>query len=375
MKQRLQTLTIRILLSALFLLLLPTYAWEATAIAPVSVIFKADIPHKEPLPMVKLFRTVPKKTSTASNESLFSFSVLSDIHVGAEDEDSQKRFRAALADHHLIRPDSRLMVLNGDLSNGNEADNRSLVSIMSEQTLPPVHATMGNHEYYGMWQTENGGQDTSKLNPKWTSQKAIDLFHQMFNYEKPYHELVMEDYHFLFLGGEFYRDVDPNVKEDAYLSTEQLRWFQEKLKASAAAAPDKPIFVFLHQPLVHTVDGSDQELGVVQHEELRAIVNAYPNVVFFSGHTHWNLETTKQIKQLEFLAVSSASVQEIWNSNNEPEGSAASQSIVVDVYTDRIVIHGREHSEKRWIEPAFVKRYGGNIKGIQAIMVGQRNKS
>jgi hypothetical protein len=133
--------------------------------------------------------------------------------------------------------------------------------------------------------------------------------------------------------------------------------------------------VFLHEPLVYTVDGSDQELGVVQHEELRAIVNAYPNVVFFSGHTHWNLETTKQIKQLEFLAVSSASVQEIWNANNEPEGSAASQSIVVDVYKDRIVIQGREHSEQRWIEPAFVKRYGGNIKGFHAIMAGQRNKS
>ncbi|UKS26457.1 metallophosphoesterase [Paenibacillus sp. HWE-109] len=348
-KSNLRSVVIRILLFSLLVLLLPTYAWEATATAPATPA-ATQLQSLAPL-------TIKKLQMPISTEPLFSFSVLSDVHVGAKDKDSQERFRAALADQLAIRPDSKLMVLNGDLTNGINNDYKSLFKIMYEFTLPPVHATMGNHEYYGLWETKQEYLDTSKLRTDWSSRQAINSFQQMFNYDKPYHELVMEDYHFLFLSGEAYQDLDASVKEDAYLSPDQLAWFQAKLKLAAEAGPDKPIFVFLHQPLVHTLGGSDQDLGVVQHEELRAILNQYPNIVFFTGHTHWNLETTEQIKQLQFLAVGSSSVREVWNDHNEPEGSKASQSLVVDVFADQIAIQGREHSEKRWIEPAFVKRY------------------
>ncbi|MEC0226013.1 metallophosphoesterase family protein [Paenibacillus alba] len=364
---------IRIFLFMLLVLLLPTYAWEATATAPAKMaIAAAPASIMPPLPLTKnasqrvaslalqnltaQFQQAKQATPVAA--PLFSFSVLSDVHVGAKDTDSQKRFRAALADHMNIRPDSKLMVLNGDLTNGINNDYKSLFNIMYEFKLPPVHATMGNHEYYGLWETKQEDLDTSRLSTDWSSGQAINSFEQMFNYKKPYHELVMEDYHFLFLSGEAYRDVDANVKEDAYLSPEQLAWFKDKLALSSTADADKPIFVFLHQPLVHTLGGSDQELGVVQHEELRAILNQYPNVVFFTGHTHWNLETTEQIKQLTFLAVGSSSVREVWNAKNEPEGSAASQSLVVDVFADRIAIQGREHSDKKWLGAPFVKKYG-----------------
>ncbi|OAS18008.1 hypothetical protein A8708_28790 [Paenibacillus oryzisoli] len=298
-----------------------------------------------------------KPATTQNSEPLFSLSVLSDVHVGARNSDSQKRFRSALADHAAIRPDSKLMVLNGDLTNGNPADNKALMSIIDAATHPELHAAIGNHEFYQMWATPSGGQDVTKLNPNWSTPQAISLFKQMFNYNQLYHENVLDGYHFLFLGGEQYRDVDPSVHEDAYLSPEQLGWLQERLANADKHSPDKPIFVFLHQPIVHTIEGSDTELGVVQHEQLLAILSSYPNVVLFSGHTHWNLETTKQVNQLEFLAVGSSSVAEVWNGNNEPEGSKASQSLVVDVYSDHIAIRGREHSEQRWIEPAFVKSY------------------
>ncbi|MEC0226008.1 metallophosphoesterase family protein [Paenibacillus alba] len=291
---------------------------------------------------------------------LFSFSVLSDTHIIASDTESQLLLSRALADHHALRPNSKLLVMNGDLTNGSEADYRSLQTLLSSQPHAPVHATMGNHDYYGVWRTPEGGMDTSKMNPAWSSKQAVALFDRLWGYDKPYHELIVEGYRFLFLSGEAYRDVNASYAEDAFLSPEQLAWLRERLTNAGTADAGKPVFVFLHQPLPQTLDGTDRELGVIQHQELRALLDAHPNVIFFSGHTHWNLETTQQVKQLKFLAASSASIREVWSSQNEPETMAISQSLVVDVYKDRVVIMRREHSRKRWIEPSIAKGYDVN---------------
>ncbi|MEW9700995.1 metallophosphoesterase [Paenibacillus sp. SI8] len=296
----------------------------------------------------------PEETQAAP---LFSFSVLSDVHITTWDGEAQRLLRNALDDHHAMRPDSKLLVLNGDLTGGDEADYRALLGLLGKLPHAPVHATMGNHDYYRMWRTPEGGMDTRKLNPNWSSRQAVELFDRMFHYDKPYHELIVEGYRFLFLSGEAYRDVDASINENAFLSAEQLAWVKERLDASAATDAGKPVFVFLHQPLPQTLDGTDRELGVVQHKELRALLDAHPNVIFFSGHTHWNLETTRQVKQLKFLAASSASIRQVWNAQNEPEVRSISQSLIVDVYKDKVIINRREHSQKRWIEPSIAKGY------------------
>ncbi|UJF32851.1 metallophosphoesterase family protein [Paenibacillus hexagrammi] len=291
------------------------------------------------------------------SEPLLSFSVLSDIHITSWDAEAHRRLREALADHAEIRKDSKLLVLNGDLTDGDEADYRSLLAILNHTAHPPVHATMGNHDYYRLWRGPDGKMDTTRLNPAWSSKQAVEQFMRMFHYDKPYHELVSEGYHFLFLSGEAYRDVQPTVGEDAYLSPEQLGWLRERLQAAAAEDPHKPVFVFLHQPLPGTLDGTDRERGIVQHQELRALLDAHPNVILFSGHTHWNLESTQQVKQLRFLAASSASIRQVWNGQNEPESRSLSQSLVVDVYKDHVIINRREHSKRRWIQPSINKGY------------------
>lgn len=288
---------------------------------------------------------------------LFSFSVLSDTHIMTTDNVSQVLLSRALADHHKLRPESKLLVLNGDLTGGSEGDYRSLMGLLSSQPHAPVHATMGNHDYYGVWRTPEGGMDTSKMNPAWSSKQAVALFDRAWGYDKPYHELIVEGYRFLFLSGEAYRDVNASNKEDAFLSAEQLTWLRDRLTAAGTADAGKPVFVFLHQPLPQTLDGTDRELGVVQHQELRELLDAHPNVILFSGHTHWNLETTNQVKQLKFLAASSASIREVWSAQNEPETIGVSQSLIVDVYKDRVVIMRREHTTKRWIEPSIAKGY------------------
>jgi Icc protein len=294
--------------------------------------------------------------NTRINEPIFTFSVLSDLHITGWDQESHRLFRSALSDHTELHPTSSLLVLNGDLTNGHAEDYEALGQLLQEQKHAPVHATMGNHEYYGLWRTPQGGMDTTKLNETWSSLKATQLFTQFFNYEKPYHDLWIKDIHFIFLSGEAYRDVDAGIREDAYLSKEQLGWLKKTLTSTSGhinplrrLLRKRPTFVFLHQPLPHTLDGTDSEQGVAQNQELYKLLKSTPNVFLFSGHTHYELGQTRQIHQHDFLSVGTSSIRYVVNANNEPVSPPLSQSLVIEVFKDRVNIRGREHSTRSWL--------------------------
>ncbi|MEF3306697.1 metallophosphoesterase family protein [Paenibacillus sp. GYB003] len=329
-----------------------------------------------PLPFVR----------TEPDRPLASFSLLSDIHIQQYDKTSHRLFMKALQDHYSIKPDANMLVLNGDLTNGEPADFDTLRRLLDRVPHAPVHATMGNHDYYRMWR-HGDRYDYTRLGREWSSEKAVAQFTGFFGYAKPYHEAFAGGVPFLFMSGEAYRDADDSIAEDAYLSDAQLDWLEARLaehrarRAAAgrdgrkprigAASPDTaaevgegrstapaakaPALVFLHQPLPGTLDGTSAGLGVVQHERLRAILERYPFAVLLSGHTHWDVETTKQLWRGSFAAVGSGSVRSVYGADNEPVKPDKSESLFVDVYAGRLVIWAIDHGSGRWIgEPAVI---------------------
>lgn len=301
------------------------------------------------------------------NKPIASFSLLSDIHVQEDDKLSQKLFVKALKYHYSIKPDADMLLLNGDLTNGGKEDFDKLRELLDSSPHAPVHATMGNHEYYGMWR-HGGIYDYSKLGKGWTSAKAVAQFAGFFGYSKLYREVSVHGIPFLFMSGEAYRDVDVSIAEDAYLSDEQLDWLETRLaehrdrrgaKSGSAGGPDLPALVFLHQPLPGTLDGSSIERGVVQHERLRSILDQYPFAVLFSGHTHWDWETTNQVWNGPFTAVGSASVRSVYGPDNKPVNPVKSESLFVEVYSGRLVVRAIDHKDDRWIGEPIVIEWNG----------------
>jgi predicted phosphodiesterase len=288
------------------------------------------------------------KTAAKNDEPQMTFSVLSDIHIVDFDKRSHHLFLEALKDHREINPQSSLLVLNGDLTDGYRGDYERLNKLLGQVSHPAVHATMGNHEYYQVWDRYHLGH---KLNPDWISGQAKELFLSYFKYGEVYHDFWLGGHHFIFLSGERYRDEDPAVREDAYLSQRQLRWLSERLndEPASSAEPKRPAFVFVHQPLKHSLDGSALERGIVQHEQLRHILsNKHRLIILFTGHTHEDVEETKQFRYDQFYMVGSGSVRQAVK-NQSPCNK--SESLVVEVYDNRIVIKKREHLQKRWILP------------------------
>lgn len=151
---------------------------------------------------------------------------------------------------------------------------------------------------------------------------------------------------FYFLGSEQYRQSNPNNNEDAWLSLAQLKWLQSQLQDNYIK--HKPLFVFLHQPLQGTVSGSLSR-GIVQHNELKQLLSQYPEVILFTGHTHWELQLTSTLIRDVFTMVNSSSVSYPYDSNDQLIQGNRSEGLVIVVYADRIHVRGRDFYNQAWI--------------------------
>ncbi|QDH20302.1 metallophosphoesterase family protein [Saccharibacillus brassicae] len=164
----------------------------------------------------------------------------------------------------------------------------------------------------------------------------------------PYHAHWIGGYHFIFLGSEV-----PHPK-DCDLSSAQLRWLQERL--TEKSSPDRPVFVFLHQPLMDTVAGSMERqgwYGVNQDAELKKVLSACPQAILFTGHTHWQLEAERTMYDGQGVMPSmfnASSVAYLWTDGDEH--LTGSEGLQVDVYGDRVVVRGRDFVKRAWIEGA-----------------------
>lgn len=181
----------------------------------------------------------------------------------------------------------------------------------------------------------------------------------------PYYEEVINGNHFFFLASESVKGGDL-----ADLSDTQLEWLDNKLWHIAQKKSPEPVFIFCHGALANTVAGSYSYQytiengikktwnGVLQDSKLRFILNKYPNVFYFSGHSHWNLSSANTMYQdkatygggIGATLFNGGSVTNLWSDNGGIAGG--SQGLHVKVYEDKVVVKGRDYANKKWISDA-----------------------
>lgn len=279
----------------------------------------------------------------AANGPNVSFAVMSDIHIHNKNTDVHQRLQRALTDYWRLNPQLDFIAINGDLTNGFPSHYDVLRRILTEVPHAPLHFTPGNHDFYKMLYNRKGELDREHLPNGWSSEKAIALFKQFTGYDKPYHDVWVNGYHFIFLANEKSRDFDQSIEKHGYISDKQLLWLQQQLVKGAGEA-NKPTFVFFHQPLPRTLSGSQYDVSIMQHQKLRRLLEQHPKVIFFSGHTHYSLRRTNQKYFDSFLMLGSSSIM-----RNE-------ESLYVEVYDDYIDIFSRDHRRGEWI-PNKAYRY------------------
>jgi Icc protein len=280
-------------------------------------------------------------------ELLLSFFLLSDMHISAGVEAMTEKLHYALKDITTVDLPIDTIIFGGDLTDmAREVDYRLLRNILDEYKLPPLYANMGNHDYYDIWIDKNGAFSTETVPNGKTDAMARERFMKFFGYDKPFKDVWIGDTHLILLSQEAYAQEKPEVGEGAWYSDEQMTWLTETMKQHDGG---KPAFVFIHQPLpAPGSDGGSHRL--VRAKEFRAILEPYKNVFVLSGHTHRSFTSENHYNtENSFHWFNNASVGRTRSATN----SKSAQGMYVQVYTNEVVIRGREFSDGTWIDSAL----------------------
>lgn len=230
--------------------------------------------------------------------------VISDVQGDLADLERVLDDQAALglADH---------LVVNGDLvPTGTQAEYDAYTGVLAAGPLPRrVTQTIGNHETYT-------GESSEVLTDRFLAETGMPAVYSVQRVKG--HPLVH-------LG----TTSTPAGGVSATLGQEQLDWFDGVLDRLPA---NRPVVVLSHHPLPRTVSGTDwpgsyeQEYAAGEADRLLEIIGDHPNVLFVTGHTHYDLRRDDWMvrKVVEggdprgFTAVNGGSVQTTWT--RTPDG-------------------------------------------------------
>ncbi len=290
-------------------------------------------------------------------DPLYTFDIVTDTHVTTDQSNiKNKNFLTMLKDVVKVDPDSETLVVIGDMTDtGYESEYQNLMSMYNSVSgAPNMLWAIGNHDF-----TLNRGNYTTQTN----------LFYKYAKVDNVYYDKWIQGNHFIFLGSEA---VDTAEGINAIITDAQLNWLESKLAENYI--PGKPIFVYCHQAIYNTVAGSLPGQGWdgigdegtdadASEQRLKAILAKYPEAMYFTGHSHWELNsvgTMYEGNSSMCTAFNAGSAGYLWTSyGNTYSGGyyysddhGGSQGFVVEVYRDKVVVRGRDFVEGKWMPSA-----------------------
>ena len=227
---------------------------------------------------------------TGPEDGIMSFEVISDAHISGTNSSASpnQKLIDAMDDIANDYASGVSAVLNcGDYSNyASESETQGYFNIIAPyKDQFEILTAMGNH-------------DVRWLSGGWEEAEGRYLgYNQDYMGDTPdgqsYFDKWIGGYHFIVLNTQW------DTKDRAYLSPEELDWFEETLAEDAS--PDKPIFVVLHQPLYDTYTNSNAWPVGAQDHQIKEILRDYPQTVMFNGHIHDGLGAI-EVKQTTYRA-------------------------------------------------------------------------
>lgn len=233
------------------------------------------------------------KAEKAENfEPVLRFAVCSDVHLSNQDDGPQngEKFRKmfSVAYDFAAKSDYKgldAVLVAGDMTDSGKAEEYEIYRDITKECVKEgtqLLTVMGNHEHIEY-------RDTT------APEKAIEVFKQYVSDEVDFHK-VIGGYHFIGVS------YDASGKEEFKTKTE---WLRAELDKAVADTGDKPIFVMQHPHPALTVYGSVNWANM----DIRLVLKDYPQVVDFSGHSHYAPNDPRSIHQSTFTAIGSGGVK------------------------------------------------------------------
>ncbi|MCR5042437.1 MAG: metallophosphoesterase [Clostridia bacterium] len=114
------------------------------------------------------------------------------------------------------------------------------------------------------------------------------------------------DFHTVINGFHFI-GLSASENDDVHYDEAQVAWLRAQLEEATAEDPVKPVFVMHHEHVSNTVYGSSDFEGWGQ-TYFTDVLDDFPQVVDFSGHSHYPLNDPRSLWQGAFTAVGTGAV-------------------------------------------------------------------
>jgi 3',5'-cyclic AMP phosphodiesterase CpdA len=266
------------------------------------------------------------------------FPVISDVHINADHDKTLEKFTTTLKQLNRVVPKQDAIVVVGDLTdNGLTAEYDKFMKAYqaNKQSKSASLIAIGNHDYWN-------GLSVAEAQKRFLDKTGMPSI---------YYHKVIKGYHFIVMG------TEDGVTEGTF-TAKQIGWLGEKLKLARKDDPNKPIFVFHHQPIKDTIYGS--EWGFTENRDLfYNTLKEYPQAITFSGHTHYPLDDPKIIHQKDFTTIGTSTGAYLWLDAGRiqgevPEGAdILNQGLIVEVYEDKVKIKRRDIHNNNWTGQPF----------------------
>lgn len=273
------------------------------------------------------------------------FAAISDIHIGRSGWETKVTKTLNILKNQTQKLDAIFIV--GDITeNGKESEFQQVKETISN-IVPAdisVYYNLGNHDW---WQNKHGETRT-----------GAELFTSIIGQDVNQY-IEIKGYPFILIS------MENQSQATAYQAATRT-FLTEKLQKAAADYPGKPIFVFQHVPNSGTVYGS-YEIGggdAWGTATVEDILSKYPQVITFSGHSHYFLADERSIHQDKYTSVNDGSIAyaEIENGlegGSRPTDSEKIQEGVIvslddknDVTVKRIDFYNNREIKQPWVVKA-----------------------
>lgn len=248
---------------------------------------------------------------------ILRFAVCSDVHLdGDEEQINAIRLKNLIEDMNKYSENQTYNKLDafmvvGDFAGGGAEEeyamfNKIVNTVLKDETQ--LLTVLGNHEFINY--------------RDYDPTIGYDVYRKMIN-ENVDTDIVINGYHFIGVS------YDDNGKT----FSGKTEWLKERLDNATKENPNKPIFVYQHPSPTLTIYGSISWSDF----DIRKVLSKYPQVVDFSGHSHYSPSDPRSVWQGEFTAIGCGSLKALMSNLNYIEGdndapgkSAAAWLVEVD---------------------------------------------
>lgn len=233
-------------------------------------------------------------------EPVLRFVACSDIHLnGEKNQENAIKFANMFKDAYNYAENSDYnkldaVIVAGDFTGGGAEKEYQMYNKIVEENIKDetqLLTILGNHEFIDYRDVD--------------ASVGYDVFKKYVN-EDVDTDVVINGYHF----------IGVSYDDDGKSFTGKMKWLDERLCNATKEDPDKPIFVYQHPHPIFTVYGSVNWGDIT----LRAVLSKYPQVVDFSGHSHYSPSDPRSVWQGEFTAIGCGSLAAFMGNLNYIEG-------------------------------------------------------